>query len=119
MPTTIKCPSCANEFPLEEAVSEEYKKELREQMMLYKKQKEEELSRKEQEWQQQLQKREAELSKQMQLDKQKMQEQLQESLRREISGDFQNQLQLLQENNKDIEEKLKHARQKELDFMKK
>ena len=45
MPTTIKCPNCAHEFPLEEAVSEEYKKELREQMVAYKKQKEEERGR--------------------------------------------------------------------------
>src|ERR1700704_5864492 len=112
MPTTIKCPSCANEFPLEEAVSEEYKKELREQMMLYKKQKEEELSRKEHEWQQQLQVREAELLKQMHVERQKMQEQLQESLRKTISADFQNQVQLLEENNKDMGEKLKQARQK-------
>ena len=119
MPTTIKCPSCANEFPLEEAVSEEYKKELREQMMLYKKQKEEELFRKDQEWQQKLQVRETEMARQMQSDKQKMQEQLQESLRKEISGDFQNQLQLLEQNKKDIEEKLKQSRQRELDFMKK
>ena len=53
----IKCPSCGHEFPLEEAVSEEYKKELREQVQVYKKQKEEELARKEQEWQQRLQKK--------------------------------------------------------------
>ena len=54
MPTNIKCPKCSFEFPIEDAVSEEYKKELREQMVNFKKQKEEELNRKEQEWKQQL-----------------------------------------------------------------
>ena len=33
MPTTIKCPNCRHEFAMEEAVSEQYKKDLREQMI--------------------------------------------------------------------------------------
>lgn len=57
MTSDIKCPSCGHEFPLEEAVSEEYKKELREQMRNYKKEKDEELAKKELEWQQLLQKK--------------------------------------------------------------
>ncbi len=72
MPTTIKCPKCSHEFPLEDAVAEEYKRDLREQMLVYKKQKDEELSRREQEWQQQQQKREGELK-----------QQIEENLRRE------------------------------------
>jgi hypothetical protein len=108
MPTTIKCPSCAHEFPLEEAVSEEYKKELREQMVAYKKQKEEELIRKESEWKEQQQKREREL-----------QRKLEEDLRKTIATDFENQIRLLQQNTKDNEEKLKEARQKELEFLRK
>ncbi len=117
MPTTIKCPNCAHEFPLEEAVSEEYKKELREQMLVYKKQKEEELVRKEQEWQQLSQKREAELTQQMQAEKQKLQQQMEETLRKTIAADFENKFLLLEQNNKDSEEKLKEARHKELEFL--
>ena len=30
MATEVKCPGCGNVFPLEEAMTEEYKKELRE-----------------------------------------------------------------------------------------
>ena len=108
MPTTIKCPNCANEFPLEEAVSEEYKKELREEMLKYKKQKEEELVRKEAEWKDAQQKREKEL-----------QQKLQEDIRKTISTDFENKLRMLEQNNKDNEEKLKQARQKELEFLQK
>ncbi|MDP9229773.1 MAG: DUF2130 domain-containing protein [Bacteroidota bacterium] len=117
MPTTIKCPNCAYEFPLEEAVSEEYKKELREQMMVYKKQKEEELVRKEQEWEQLSQKRETELTQQMQAEKQKLQRQMEETLRKTIAADFETKLLMLEQNNKDNEEKLKEARNKELEFL--
>ncbi len=108
MPTTIKCPNCAHEFPLEEAVSEEYKKELREQMVAYKKQKEEELIRKETEWKELQQKREREL-----------QRKLEEDLRKTIATDFENQLRMLEQNNKDNQEKLKESRQKELEFLRK
>lgn len=108
MPTTIKCPRCSNEFPLEDAVSEEYKKDLREQMLAYKKQKDEESSRREQEWEQQQKKREAELKKQ-----------LEENIRKNISSDFEQQLRLLEQNNKENEEKLKEARQQQVNFLRK
>ncbi|HEX6193008.1 MAG TPA: DUF2130 domain-containing protein [Chitinophagaceae bacterium] len=114
----IKCPSCGHEFPLEEAVSEEYKKELREQVQVYKKQKEEELARKEQEWQQRLQKKEIEFSEQMQSERARLREQLEENIRKTITGDFENKLRILELNKKENEEKLKDARQKELEFLK-
>jgi len=119
MPTTIKCPNCAHEFPLEEAVSEEYKKELREQMVIYKKQKEEEIARKEREWQSQLQKKDSDFAQQIKSEKEKLQQQLEESLRKTITSDFENELRMLKQNNKDNEEKLKTARQKELEFLQK
>src|SRR6266516_1485159 len=97
MPTTIKCPKCSHEFQLEEAVSEEYKKELREQMIAYKKQKDEEYSLKELEWKQQLE----------------------ENLRKNISSDFENKLKLLEQNNSENEEKLKEARRQQLEFLRK
>jgi hypothetical protein len=37
MATDIKCPSCGHMFPMEAAVSEDYKRELRQQLMSYKK----------------------------------------------------------------------------------
>jgi len=50
MPTDIKCPNCGHLFPMEDAVSEEYKKALRDQMQAYKKQKDSELAKKETEF---------------------------------------------------------------------
>ena len=119
MAADIKCPNCQHVFKLGEAEAEEYKKELREQMSAYKRQKEEELQKKEQDWQLQLQKRENELVQKMQADRQKLQQQLEENLRKTIASDYQNQLELLKENNRSNEEKLKEARQKEINYLKK
>ena len=119
MPTNIKCPKCSFEFPIEDAVSEEYKKELREQMVNFKKQKEEELYKKEQEWKQQLQQQEKELLLKNENDKKQLQKELEENLRKKIIGDYENQLTLLQQNNAQTEEKLKEARKKELEYYQK
>ena len=119
MPTNIKCPNCGTEFPMEEAVSEEYKKELREQMLIYKKQKDEELLKKEKEFQQVVQNKDSEFSKRLQEEKNVLQRTLEESIRKTISSDFENQLRMLQQSNKDNEEKLKLSRQKELEFLQK
>ena len=119
MPTNIKCPKCSFEFPIEDAVSEEYKKELREQMVNFKKQKEEELYKKEQEWKQQLQQQERELLLKNDLEKKQLQKDLEENLRKKIIGDYENQLTLLQQNNAQTEEKLKEARKKELEYYQK
>jgi hypothetical protein len=51
-------------------------------------------------------------------ERKRIQQQTEENLRKTISGDFENQLKMLQQNNKDNEEKLRLARQKELEFMK-
>jgi hypothetical protein len=115
MPTNIKCPNCNHEFPLEEALNEELKEniekekqELRQRMSDHLKKKDEELQRKETEWRTMQEKREKEL-----------QQQIETNLRKNISADFENKLRLLEENNKENEEKLKLARQKEVDFMRK
>ena len=119
MPTTIKCPNCAHEFPLEEAVSEEYKKELREQMLTYKKQKDEEIAKKEREWQLQLQKKDADYTQQLKSEKDRLQQQLETDLRKTIASDFENKVRLLEQHNLENEEKLRTARQKELEFLQK
>ena len=119
MSTNIKCPNCGNEFPMEEAVSEEYKKDLREQMLIYKKQKDEEIIKKEKEFQHAFQNKENEFSKKLQEEKINLQKTLEENLRKSIGSDFENQLSLLTKSNKDNEEKLKLSRQKELEFLQK
>ena len=119
MAINIKCPNCSHEFPLEEVVSEDYKRELRAQMVTYKKQKEEELARKEQEWKLQIQQKENESAKLLQAEKAKLEQQLEEQLRKAISSDYETKLKFLEENNFENEEKLKQARARELEFMRK
>lgn len=117
MATNIKCPNCNHEFPLEAAVSEEYKKELREQLVSYKKQKEQEMARREQEWQSQLKQKETDLNKRLQQEKETLQQELDQSIRKRISADYENKLQLLEQNNKENEERLKESRRKEAEFL--
>lgn len=111
----IKCPNCNYEFPLEEALNDELKEaiekekqELRQKMSDHLRKKDEEMQRKETEWKAQQEKREREL-----------QSQIETNLRKNITADFENQLRMLEQNNKDNEEKLKQSRQKEADFFRK
>jgi hypothetical protein len=113
MPTNIKCPNCNHEFPLEDALNDELKEaiekekqELRQRMNDHLKKKDEELLRKEAEWKTLQEKREKDL-----------QQQIETNLRKNISSDFENKVRQLEQNNKENEEKLKLARQKEADFM--
>jgi hypothetical protein len=137
MPTEIKCPSCGHLFPMEEAVSEQYKKDLRDQMLQFKNAKEKELqkkqeefSRREQELLQASQKQESEYAKRLneersgwqknlEEEKSRLQHTLESSLRKSIGTDFANKLNLLEEANRNNEEKLKASRQKELEFLRK
>lgn len=137
MATEIKCPNCGHQFPMEEAVTEEYKKGLREQMQAFINNKEKEFIKKqddfvrrEKELVQQAQQREKELAQfsqqqeaafNLRLEEEKRQVQMavEQSLRKTITGDFEHQLRLLEDANKDNEEKLKASRQRELEFLKK
>jgi len=117
MPTEIKCPNCAHVFPMEEAMAEDYKKELREKAAAYARQKDEEYQRKlqifESEKQQQLKAFNAKLAE----EKTKLKDSLEENLRKSISADFETKLQMLEGNAKDNAEKLRLAREKELEFL--
>jgi hypothetical protein len=126
MATNIKCPSCNFEFPLEEALNDELKEsiekeknELRHQMIDFKKTKEEELKKAEQIFQKQLQQKEEELSTRVTAEKQKIQQELQESLKKTITADFENRVKMLQDDAAEKDEKLKLARQKEIEFLQK
>ena len=119
MATLIKCPKCSNEFPLEEAMAEEYKKDLREKMMVYKKEKDEELEKKDREWQKKLAEKDKEQLLQLQKEKDKFRNELEATLRKSITSDFENKLQLLERNDLEKEEKLRQARIKEMEFLKK
>ncbi|MES2458480.1 MAG: DUF2130 domain-containing protein [Bacteroidota bacterium] len=130
MSTEIKCPNCAHTFPIEEVMAEEYKKDLREKMVSFTKQKEEEFLKKQTEFAVQQKQREAVFEQQQKQQalayEQKLTEEkkqihltVEESLRKSIANDFENKLQMLDSANKENEERLKQARTKELDFLKK
>lgn len=119
MATQIKCPSCSHSFAIEDAVSEEYKKELREKMMEFNKKKELEFAEKERALREEALKKEENFQQQLQLQKKQIQEELSQTLRKNIAADYENQLKLLQEQQHSNEEKLKLAREKELQFMRK
>jgi hypothetical protein len=112
-------------FPMEAAVSEEYKRDLREQMMNYKKQKDYEIQRqknelalKESQLEQLLQKQQVEFIQKLEQEKLRMQQSVEATIRKSIQDDFETKLRLLEENSQDQEIKLRHARQKELEFLK-
>lgn len=126
MATEIKCPKCGHKFQMEDAVSEEYKQSLREEMNNYKKRKDDEIQKKQEEFlrreqllQEQSRQKELEYSQRLTQEKNKLQQTLEQDLRKNISADFENQLKILQQSNQDNEEKLKEARIKELSFLQK
>ena len=118
MATEIKCPNCAHVFPMEEAMAEDYKKELREKMVTFTRQKDEEFQRKlatiENEKQLQQKAFEAKLVE----EKNKLKSDIEENLRKSIASDYETKLQMLEGSAKDNAEKLRLAREKELQFLK-
>jgi hypothetical protein len=101
MSTEIKCPNCGHEFEPTDSIREEVQKELRIKMT---------------EWQKQQQQK---LDEQLNLEKKKMQQEMEERLRKSIASDYENKLLLLEQNNKENQEKLTEARKQQVEFLKK
>lgn len=101
MTTQVKCPNCGHQFEPNDAIREEVEKELRSKAADWQKKKNEEFQLK------------------LEEEKKRIQQSLEENIRKNIAGDFENKLRLLEQNNKENEEKLKEARQKEFEFLKK
>ena len=97
MTENIKCPKCGNEFEPNEVIKDEIQKKFRSQM---------------QDW---MKKKEQEFDEQ----KTKLQQQIEDNAKKKISAEFENKLRLLEQDNKDNQEKLKDARQKEADYLRK
>lgn len=119
MSTEVKCPSCNHSFPIEEVMAEEYKNNLRKQMVDFTKSKEAEYSKKEQDFIQKEKQQAMQFEQRLAAEKIQLQKQLEESLKKSIATDFENQVKMLEKSNQDSEEKLKLARSKELAFLKK
>jgi hypothetical protein len=122
----IKCPNCGSEFDVQNVLSADVEQKLRQQ---FEKQLQQSLvqvntdKKKLEEEQKQFEekkKKENELFQQkLQQEKQKMEAEMQQQLRKTISADYENELRLLKQNKEETEERLKTARQKEFEFLKK
>lgn len=99
--STIKCPNCQHEFEATEAFRQEVQERLRRDM---------------QEWKA---KKEDEFQKQLAQSLSQQKQQVEEIVRKSLTQDYENRIQLLNEANKENEEKLKLSRAKELEFLKK
>jgi hypothetical protein len=111
---------------MEEAVAEEYKKDLRDRMQAFIKDKEkdfqkkqDDFARREKELLQQSQQQEALFVRKLEEERRQIQASTELSLRKSISNDFEHKLRLLEDAHKDSEEKLRASRQRELEFLKK
>lgn len=126
MATEIQCQNCGNLISIEEAVSEDYKKSLREEMLRFKKEKEEQIKKeqeklkeKEEQFQKKLKEEEENFKKLFEQEKNKLRLNIEEDLRKSIAEDYQNRLVTLEKQKEDASEKLKEFRKKELEFMNK
>lgn len=125
MSTQITCPHCRGAFALEDVLTEDVEKVLKQQYEQRFRESSEKLQ-KERESLQLLQKefeekkqRENELfTRRLEKEKEKMQEMLQEQLTKSIAGDYENRMKLLQESLDANAAKLKVAREKEMQVLK-
>jgi hypothetical protein len=117
MATEVKCPSCGHPFPIEEVMTEEYRKQLRVKMQEYTRQKEDEFRKKEDDFNIRQQEQQIKFDQRLADEKKQLQLTLEGNLRKTIAEDFENQMQMLHSNAKETEEKLKISRQKELEFL--
>jgi len=111
---------------MEEAVAEEYKRDLRAQMQTYMRDKEKEFqkksddfTRREKDLLQQAQQQEIAFGAKLEEERRRIQAATELSLRKSISTDFELQIRHLEEANKETQEKLRTSREREIDFLKK
>ncbi len=97
----ITCPNCNHQFEPGDSMRDEIEKELRGKMV---------------EWQK---KKEAESTSLLEVEKKRLQTEMQESIKKSMAGDYENQIKLLQQNAIDSEEKIKESRKKELEYLQK
>lgn len=126
MQSDIKCPNCGHEFDIENVLSAEleqkYQKEFQEKLNSSLQSIEEEKKRlaEEQKQFEEKRKRENEIfAQKLAQEKLRITTEVQETVKKDIANEYENRLKLLQEADKEKEEKLKEARKKELEFLQK
>ncbi|MBX9783576.1 MAG: DUF2130 domain-containing protein [Chitinophagaceae bacterium] len=101
MATEIKCPNCGHEFEPADSI----RKSIEEQVKL-------EANARAEEWKKKKEKEFAE-------EKTKLLQQTEEQVRKSITGDYENKLKMAEQASRENEEKLKLARRREMEFLKK
>jgi len=115
----ITCPNCQHQFEPTDSIREDLQKELRSKMVDWQKKKDEEFKQRESDFFKQLQSKDEQAAKLLDSEKKKLASELSEQLRKQISGDFTNQIKMLEQQKADSDERLKSAREKELTFLQK
>lgn len=125
MVTTITCPKCHTQFEPTDALRDEVQKELRQQMQEWQEKKNDEFNKKELQFQQQKelllrqqQEQEAALLKKMDAEKQQLVNTIIKEQQEKAAGEFSVKLKHLENANIENEARLKAAREKELDYLK-
>jgi hypothetical protein len=135
MATHIKCPNCSHPFDVEEVLSSdveqklklEYDKKLQQSLSLIDVEKrklenqlqefEEKRKKQNEIFQERLQQERQKIEQQTATEREKFQAEMQQQIRKSVAQDYENKLRILQESDKEKEEKLRSAQQKELQFM--
>jgi hypothetical protein len=122
----IKCPSCGNEFDVQDVLSADMEQKIKQQYEKQVQDAQAQLAREKKKLEEdqasfeEKRKNENSLFQQkLQQEKQKIEAELNQQLRKTISDDFENRLRLLQQSAAENEEKLKAARHKELEYLQK
>jgi len=126
MSTLITCPNCKSQFAPEDAITKSLEKQYQQKLEAERIQLENQIAQRAQELEKLEQdfkiKKENEnrlFSERIEKEKQKLESELQERIRRSVKDDYENHLKILQQSNKDNEEKLRMARQREFEFLQK
>jgi hypothetical protein len=119
MSTTITCPNCSTQFEPTDALRDQLQKDLRKQMEDWKTQRAKEFEQKENEFKLLKEQQEAEFSKRLEQQKAELAIVIAKEQESKIADQYANQIKHLTQTNTDNEAKLKEARDKELDFLKK
>ncbi|WP_037370115.1 DUF2130 domain-containing protein [Sediminibacterium sp. C3] len=97
----ITCPNCNHQFEPGDTMREEIEKELRGKMI---------------DWQK---KKEVETAELLEAEKKRMHAEMQDTVKKSLAADYENQMKILQQKAAESEEKLKESRKKELEFLQK
>ena len=126
MANNIKCPNCGHVFDVENVLAadieqkyqQQYKDKLNQSLSKVEKDKKK-LEADLQQFEEKKKKENEIFAQKLQQEKLKLETEIQEQLRKSISADYENKVRMLQDSNNNNEEKLKEARQKELEFLQK